>query len=130
MHSKLMRRHIVRSSLRAGVRRASLILGTSKKLSPAESTYLTAFVKAAGQMISQMAKDKERLDFALSDFLRSPTTARNLAERAHVATIYELALCDLPTLRPALHGTRVHMKDILVAMRYMSQPPRKRTRKK
>jgi hypothetical protein len=105
-------------------------LGTSKKLSPAESTYLTTFVEVAGQMISLMAKDKERLDFALSDFLRSATTVGNLAERAHVATIYELALCDLPTLRPALRGTRVHMKDVLVSMRYMPQPPRKRTRKK
>jgi hypothetical protein len=129
MHSKKMRRHIVRSSLRAGIKRTNLVLATSTKLSPSESTYLTSFVEAASRMISTLASDQGCTDFPVKDLVGSATTIRNLAERTQVTNVYELALCDLPALRNGLRGTRVHLRDVLIAMRYTLPPPVKRTKK-
>ncbi len=124
-----MRRHIVRLSLRAGMRRASFILATPSKLAPRESTYLTFFLQAASKMSAEMIKNQGQDDFPVKDLLYSAIIARNLVERAQITTVYHLALCDMPTLRTAVSGARRHMQDVLVSMRYMPPPAGKRRKK-
>lgn len=104
------------TAMRKAIRKATLLLAT-KCTTTRESTSMTKFLQALTVEHIRLQKETFSDDVQLVDILESISLRRNLAMKAEVATVHQLAMCPPTLLRKSLQTTRCSlMKEVLLFM--------------